>query len=180
MDLILFITGLVQIALSLLIGVLFIYAASKLFQKMISGINENEELKKNNIAVAILNSSIIIALILVVSRSIESAITIFGNTLRNPDAVITTFLRTILIMLLHIIIAGLVAFSSIYLAMKFFMWLTKDLDELAEIKNNNIAVSLLLGIIIISIALLLQPGITTILDSLIPYPQVSLIDIGSL
>ena len=180
MDLILFITGLVQIALSLVIGVLFIYAASRVFRKMIKGINETEELKNNNIAVAILNSAIIIALILVVSNSIESAITIFGNTLRNPDAVISTYLQTVLIMLLHIIIAGLVAFSAIYIAMYFFMWLTKDLDELAEIKNNNIAVSLLLGIIIISIALLLQPGITTILDSLIPYPPVSLIDIGNL
>jgi uncharacterized membrane protein YjfL (UPF0719 family) len=180
MDLILFITGLVQIALSLLIGVLFIYAASKVFRKMIKGINETDELKNNNIAVAILNSAIIIALILVVSNSIESAITIFGNTLRNPDAIFSTYVRTALIMLLHIIIAGLVAFSSIYIAMNFFMWLTKDLDELAEIKKNNIAVSLLLGIIIISIALLLQPGITTILDSLIPYPPVSLIDIGNL
>jgi uncharacterized membrane protein YjfL (UPF0719 family) len=180
MDLILFITGLVQVALSLLIGVLFIYAASKVFRKMIKGINENDELKNNNIAVAILNSAIIIALILVVSNSIESAITIFGNTLRNPDAIFSTYVRTALIMLLHIIIAGIVAFSSIYIAMHFFMWLTKDLDELAEIKKNNIAVSLLLGIIIISIALLLQPGITTILDSLIPYPPVSLIDIGNL
>ena len=180
MDLILFISGLVQIALSLVIGVLFIYAASRVFRKMIKGINETEELKNNNIAVAILNGAIIIALILVVRSSIESAITIFGNTLRNPDAVISTYLQTVLIMLLHIIIAGLVAFSAIYIAMYFFMWLTKDLDELAEIKNNNIAVSLLLGIIIISIALLLQPGITTILDSLIPYPPVSLIDIGSL
>ena len=180
MDLILFISGLVQIALSLLIGVLFIYAASKVFRKMIKGINETDELKNNNIAVAILNSAIIIALILVVSNSIESAITIFGNTLRNPDAIFSTYVRTALIMLLHIIIAGLVAFSSIYIAMNFFMWLTKDLDELAEIKKNNIAVSLLLGIIIISIALLLQPGITTILDSLIPYPPVSLIDIGNL
>jgi uncharacterized membrane protein YjfL (UPF0719 family) len=180
MDLILFITGLVQIILSLLIGVLFIYAASKVFRKMIKGINETDELKNNNIAVAILNSAIIIALILVVSNSIESAITIFGNTLRNPDAIFSTYVRTALIMLLHIIIAGIVAFSSIYIAMHFFMWLTKDLDELAEIKKNNIAVSLLLGIIIISIALLLQPGITTILDSLIPYPPVSLIDIGNL
>ena len=180
MDLILFISGLVQIALSLVIGVLFIYAASRVFRKMIKGIKETEELKNNNIAVAILNGAIIIALILVVRSSIESAITIFGNTLRNPDAVVSAYFQTALIMLLHIIIAGLVAFSAIYFAMYFFMWLTKDLDELAEIKNNNIAVSLLLGIIIISIALLLQPGITTILDSLIPYPPVSLIDIGNL
>ena len=58
------------------------------------------------------------------------------------------------------------------------MWLTKDLDELKEIKENNIAVGLLLGIIIVSMALLLEPGIVTVLDSLIPFPQVSLIDIG--
>jgi hypothetical protein len=39
-------------------------------------------------------------------------------------------------------------------------------------------VGILLGIIIVSIALLLEPGIVTVLDSLIPFPPVSLIDIG--
>ena len=53
MDLILFITGLVQVALSLFIGVLFIYAASKVFRKMIKGINETDELKNNNIIVLV-------------------------------------------------------------------------------------------------------------------------------
>ena len=67
---------------------------------------------------------------------------------------------------------------SIYIALKIFIWLTKDLDELKEVKENNIAVGILLGIIIVSIALLLQPGIVTVLDSLIPFPTISLIDIG--
>ena len=58
------------------------------------------------------------------------------------------------------------------------MRLTKDLDELKEIKENNIAVSIYLSIIIIALALLLEPGIRTILDALIPFPPVSFIDIG--
>lgn len=178
MDLILFITGIVQIALSLIIGVFFIFAATKIFQNLVKGIDENEELKNNNVAVAILNGAIVISLILVVQNSVESAIIIFGNTLRNPDAEILTYLQSALIMLLHIILSGFIAFIAIYIAMHIFLWLTKDLDELKEIKGNNIAVSILLGIIIISIALLLQPGIKTILDSLIPFPPVSLIDIG--
>ena len=78
----------------------------------------------------------------------------------------------------HILLGGIIAFTTIYIGLQIFIWLTKDLDELNEIKENNIAVGILLGIIIVSIALLLQPGIVTVLDSLIPFPSVSLIDIG--
>jgi len=178
MDLILLITGIVQVFLSLLIAVTLVYLSSKIFRKMISGINETEELKKNNVAVAILNGSIVLALILVVKKSIESAITIFGNILRNPDAVLSSYIKSALIMLGHILLGGIIAFTAIYASLQIFIWLTKDLDELKEIKENNTAVGILLGIIIVSMALLLQQGVDTILNSLIPFPPVSLIDIG--
>jgi len=178
MDLILLITGIVQIFLSLLVAVTLVYLSSKIFRNMISGINETEELKKNNVAVAILNGSIVLALVLVVKKSIESAITIFANTIRNPDAVLSSYIQSALIMLGHILLGGIIAFTSIYFALQIFIWLTKDLDELKEIKENNTAVGILLGIIIVSMALLLQQGVDTILNSLIPFPPVSLIDIG--
>ena len=178
MDLILLITGIVQIFLSLLIAIVLVYFSSKIFRRLISGINETEELKKNNVAVAILNGSIVLALILVVKKSIESAITIFGNILRNPNAVLSSYIQSALIMLGHILLGGIIAFSSIYAALQIFIWLTKDLDELKEIKENNTAVGILLGIIIVSMALLLQQGVDTVLNSLIPFPPVSLIDIG--
>ncbi|MBK9098692.1 MAG: DUF350 domain-containing protein [bacterium] len=178
MDFILLLTGIVQVLLSLIIAVTLVYLSSKIFRRLITGISEADELRKNNVSVAILNGSIILALILVVKKSIESAITIFGNTLRNPDAVLTSYIHSALIMIGHIILGGMIAFTTIYTALQIFMWLTKDLDELNEIKENNIAVGLLLGIIIVSMALLLQPGVDTILNSLIPFPPVSLIDIG--
>ena len=178
MDIILLITGIVQVVLSLIIAVTLVYLASKIFRKLISGINETEELKKNNVAVAILNGSIVLALILVVKKSIESSVTIFANTLRNPDSVLSSYFQSALIMLGHIILGGIIAFTAIYLALQIFISLTEDLDELKEIKESNTAVGILLGIIIVSIALLLQPGVDTILNSLIPFPEVSLIDIG--
>lgn len=178
MDFILLLTGIAQVLLSLIIAVTLVYLSSKIFRRLITGINEADELRKNNVSVAILNGSIILALILVVKKSIESAITIFGNALRNPDADLTSYLQSALIMIGHIILGGMIAFTTIYTALQIFMWLTKDLDELKEIKENNIAVGILLGIIIVSMALLLQPGVDTILNSLIPFPPVSLIDIG--
>ena len=90
----------------------------------------------------------------------------------------STYLESAFIMLGHIVLGGIIGFTTIYVALQIFMWLTKDLDELKEIKENNIAVGILLGIIIVSIALLLEPGIVTVLDSLIPFPPVSMIDIG--
>ena len=159
-------------------GILFVYSASKVFQKLTHGINETEELKNNNIAVAILNGAIVLAIIIVVRNSIETAITIFSNTLRNPEAVLMTFVKTAFLMLGHIVLAGIIAFTAVYFALLIFMRLTKDLDEFKEIKGNNIAVSIFLSVIIISIALLLEPGLCTLLDALIPFPPVSFIDIG--
>ena len=178
MDLILLITGLLQLLLSLLIGVFFIYAGVRIFQKLTRGINETEELKENNVAVGILNATIAFALIIIVN-SIESSITIFSNTLRNPNAEFLTYLRTALLMIGHIILSGIIAIGIIYSSLRIFMHLTKDLDELKEIKENNIAVSIFLSVIIVALALLFEPGIKTILDALIPFPQVSFLNIGS-
>ncbi len=81
-------------------------------------------------------------------------------------------------MIIQIILAGLISYISIYLAINLYTHLTKDLDELGEIKNNNIAVSIVFGVVIISISLLMQQGIKSILDALIPFPSVYLKDIG--
>lgn len=179
MDLSLLVSGVLQLVLSLAVGIVFIYVGFKFFHNRIKAINEIEELRKNNIAVAILNASIILALVIMVKNAIEPAITVFSMTLRNPNATFVSFLQMAGIMLVQIIVAGLIAYISIYLAINLYTYLTKEIDELGEIKNNNIAVSIVLGIVIISISLLMQQGIKSILDALIPFPTISLKDIGS-
>jgi hypothetical protein len=61
----------------------------------------------------------VLALIIVVKRSIESSITIFGNTLRNPDSVFSSYIESALIMLGHIVLGGIIAFSAIYISLEF-------------------------------------------------------------
>lgn len=178
MDLSLLLAGTIQLLLSLVIAIVFIYSGFRFFHKRIKSINEIEELKKNNIAVAILNASIILALVIMVKNAIEPAITVFSMTLRNPTATINSFLQMAGIMLVQIIVAGIIAYIAIYVAINLYMHLTKDIDELSEIKNNNIAVSIVLGIVIISISLIMQQGIKSILDALIPFPSISLKDFG--
>ena len=178
MDLSLLLAGVLQLLLSLFIAIVFIYASFTFFHKRIKTINEIEELKKNNIAVAILNASIILALVIMVKNAIEPAITVFSLALKNSDATLASFFQMAGIMLIQIIVAGIIAYISIYLAINLYTHLTKDIDELGEIKNNNIAVSIVLGVVIISISLIMQQGIKSILDAIIPFPTVSIKDIG--
>jgi len=113
-----------------------------------------------------------------VKNAIEPAITVFSLALKNSDATLASFFQMAGIMLIQIIVAGIIAYISIYLAINLYTHLTKDIDELGEIKNNNIAVSIVLGVVIISISLIMQQGIKSILDAIIPFPTVSIKDIG--
>lgn len=178
MDAALLISGIVQIALSIILGTLFIFSAFRIFSRRIKSINEIEELQKNNIAIAIFNGSILISVVIMIKSAIEPAILTFSNNLRNPSASVSTYFQTAMIMLLQIIVAAVLAFITIYVALNLFMWLTKELDELTEISKNNIAVSILLAFVVISFALIMQQGIRTVIDSLIPFPAISLKDIG--
>ncbi len=178
MDLSLLLSGILQLILSLIIGLAFIYTGFSFFHKRIKTIDEISELKNNNVAVAILNGSIILSLIIMVKNAIEPAITTFTLTLRNPESTLTSFLETAGIMLVQIIVASTIAFIIIFIALSLYTHLTRELDEMEEIKNNNIAVSIVLGVVIISISLLMQQGIKSILDALIPFPAITLKDIG--
>jgi len=50
--------------------------------------------------------------------------------------------------------------------------MTNNIDEFKELKNNNIAVALVTGIVIISISIIVKESVYLILESFIPYPEI--------
>ncbi len=54
-----------------------------------------------------------------------------------------------------IILGAVVAFLSFYL----FQWFTRDLDEWEELRRGNPAVGVVLGMILVSVALILRPAL---------------------
>lgn len=178
MDLLLLVAGVIQVVLSLLVAVLFVYAAFSFFKSLTRNIDEMKEIANNNVSVGLLSGSIIFSIAYIVKSSIEPAIDALSQTMRNAGADFVQYLKVSGIMLGHILIAGILSFFSVFLALKLFMALTKNLDELAEIRKNNVAVGVLLAAIIISIALFIEPGVKTILQSLIPLPPTGISDIG--
>jgi uncharacterized membrane protein YjfL (UPF0719 family) len=170
MDLSIIIVGLVEIVLALLFGALFIFGAFKLFILLTKDMNEMEEIKKNNTAVGILMGAMILSIVIVCINSLESAITVLGIALRSPESTWLTYLKFSGIMLAHMLLSSIIAFFGVYFGIRLFMWMTRDINEMDEIRKNNIAVAVIIGVIVVSMAMLLAPGIKTLLDGLIPFP----------
>jgi len=79
--------------------------------------------------------------------------------------------------LVYVILALVLAVAGIGFSARLFLRLTHDIDEMAEIKLNNVAVAVTLGSVIVVMSLFLSHGVQSFLSALIPYPAVESIQI---
>jgi len=70
-----------------------------------------------------------------------------------------------------IAVALVMSLAAIWLALRIFLRLTREIDELAEIRANNVAVAFVLGCVIVVIGLFLGHGIQSLLAAIIPMPS---------
>ncbi len=54
-----------------------------------------------------------------------------------------------------------------------FNRLTRDVEEIEEIKKGNVAPALVLGAVLVVLALVAAPGLETALDGLLPLPTLA-------
>ena len=72
-------------------------------------------------------------------------------------------------------IALLTSFVIVIVSVKLYNMLTKNIKELKEISENNMAIALITGIIIVVISIFAKDSVAMIIESLIPYPNVGVI-----
>lgn len=78
------------------------------------------------------------------------------------------FKYTGLFMLIVIITIIIVNITSVYL----YTSMTKSVNEFKEIKDGNIAVSLIVSVIVISISIMVKDSLYFLLETFVPYPDV--------
>jgi uncharacterized membrane protein YjfL (UPF0719 family) len=167
--------GLVYVIISLVFGSLTIFLFLKVFNALTRDIDDFEEMRRNNVAVALVNAAIIFSVALFISEAVAAAMEAFKNNIYNYGGSTTMMykMKIYIIMFTHFTLSVILSFGVLWLSMKFFTILTTSIDEFAEIKKNNQAVAILLSVFIISMALILKPGIGKLLKGIIPFPEVS-------
>ena len=160
--------GLLELGTSILIGLLVLYISYRVIDKLI---RQKHGIKNTNTAYAIFCSGVLFSVAYLIS-GIKAPIL---NSVRmiqdqaNYDGIILLdgFKYTGLFLAIILIVITIVNFLSIFL----FTLMTKDIKEFEEIKNNNIAVSIITAVVIISISLLAKDSLYLILESFVPYPE---------
>ncbi len=148
---------LLQIFIGILFAILSVYLGLRFYDKMTKGIDEIKELKKGNVAVAI----ILAALILSIGNIVQQGVAQFDNVLLRGVS-IPLFIISFIMAMFQLAVVVLIAILSIYVAIRVLDSMTVGIDELAEIKKGNVAVAIIVAAVIYLVSIVVSGAITDI------------------
>ena len=165
----LFFYSLIEISISLVLGVVLMYIFYRLLYFFLI---KKYEISISNIAFSIYSSSILFSTAYLIS-GVKSPILNSLRMLRdNPEytgsIVIDGLKYTFLFLIIMVITISIVIFLSV----KLYTYMTREIDEFKEIKANNIAVAIIMATIIISVSVLIKESLYLMLETFVPYPEI--------
>jgi uncharacterized membrane protein YjfL (UPF0719 family) len=143
-----------QIFFGAIFGVASIYLSLRFFDKMTGGIDEMKELKKGNVAIAIVLVSLMGGIGLVLSTGVDQFGQVFMNVFSSKYS-FPLFLVAMVLAIIDLLVAVLISVFVIYLSIKVLDTMTAEIDELAELKKGNVAVGLEVGVVILVISVIM-------------------------
>jgi len=146
-----------KIVLSIFLATFTIYFSLQVFNKTTKKIDELEEIKKGNTAVAILLIAMILAIASIVQQGIQN-ITI----LLSPNVPMDIMLLNTAISLVQLMVSILVAIFVIKIGIYTVGKIYKGLDYEVQLKKGNNAVALLIAGIIMAISFVISAGVAAV------------------
>ena len=159
--------GIIELFLALLVGVVILWVTYGILKKIVS---QKMEIKPDNSAFAIFCGAILLSVGLIVSESITPAMNAYRVEVQHSESMqlsVFNFLKILgLYLFIGLFVAALINFTSIWL----YNFLTKEVDELTEIRNGNVATAIITAVIILVITLMAKNSLSIIFESFIQYP----------
>ena len=161
--------SLLEIGISVFVGVLVLYATFMLINKLLI---KRYNIEHNNIAYGIFCSSILFSVSYLLSgikTPILNAVKMLQSQVDYEGVILLDGMRYaglfLVILLVFILLVHFISFTL-------FSFMTRGIKELTEIERNNIAVSLIVGVVIIAISIMVKDSLYLLLESFVPYPDV--------
>lgn len=156
----------VQLFLGIVLGVASIYLALRFFDRMTEGIDEIAELKRGNVAIAVVLLALIVSIGTLVGKGVMQFEAMFSQGLTTQ-----MFIIAFVMAIVKIVVLLLVAILSIYIAIRVLDTMTVGIDELKELKRGNVAVALLVAAVIYIVAFVVSDAVAGISNLSIFSPE---------
>ncbi len=154
-----------------------IYATYRVFIKANPDFDMQAEIKKGNIAVGLLVSTILICASVFVEKGMASVVHMFRLYISMPAQAPISGWQLVLIGLGHLAISLLLAVLTISLTLRLFGRLTAEMQEGKELEKGNLAVGLLLSSVVIVATFYVSGGVSALSKALVPQPSIGRIEI---
>ena len=164
----------IHLVMAIFVGVLVLYFTYLIANSLLK--KKGYTTDKNNLAFGIFISSIMLSVGIVVSSAYAPSMSLLQILQKTASSKLWLFLDFSLYFLLFLVIAMVVSFLIIFISLKLYTFLTRNIEEFEEISRNNVSVALVTGIIVIVIAIFAKDSMSMIIESLIPYPKVGIIN----
>ncbi len=166
-----FFVGLAKVLFGVIVGVMGIYFATRIFGRAVGVRDLDKELAKGNVALAALVASAIVSLGILAQHAVVATFSAMDLAYRHQAFEPHMLAAFGVYGLAHVLTSFLVGLAVLLLGKVIFARMTRDVDEMAEIRGGNVAPALVLGSVVVVLALMTAPGLEMALTGLLPLPS---------
>ena len=159
--------SLFQICAGLILGTTLLFIAFKL---MSNWLKKSHNIEKHNTSSGILIGSVLFSVGYFITSIVEPLITTFRMLLKNYAHIGMVIGIGCLYMLGYFILAFVFSFIVVVVSFFLFTLFTRDIDEITEIRENNIGIAIILAVVIVIMAIIVGNGFILLTESIIPFP----------
>ncbi len=163
-----------ETVLSVVFGLVTIFLSIKILDLTILRVREGAEtdsaLNQGNVALGILCGTVIISILILVQSSILPAVSNMQTMATGRDSIsFMMVVKSMGMFILYYVVATIISIVILFLSIAIYMWGTTKIDEIAEIKKNNIAISVMLSMVILGMTIFIRPSVNRFISSWVDY-----------
>ncbi len=171
------VVSLFQFGLTVVMSAFVIVITYRIFIKANPDFHMGEEIKKGNVAVGMLVSSILISASYILMAGVDSSISMFRMHMLAPSEENESALRIMGLIVAHLSVSMLLAVISISTTLRMFGRLEPELHAGKELQKGNAAVGLLLSAVVLISSLYVREGVSALSKALTPQPSIGNVQI---
>lgn len=169
----LLLVGLAKVLFGVVVGAVGIFLGLRLVRLLTRQRDADAEaqLGRGNLALGIFEAACLLSLGILVQHAVQATFDAMDLLHRDHAFTGKAFMHFCFYGTIHVGVSLLVGAIVIALGTGLFTWLTRGVDEMAEVRKGNAAPALVLASVIIVLALVTAPGLRSTLDGLLPIPE---------
>ncbi len=152
-----------QLIVGLALAMGSVYLGLKMFDKLTEGTEEMAELKKGNVAIAILLGAIILSIANIVESGVSGLTGVFTANLSYLQMV-----AALVIGLVNLAIGVIFAIFSIYIAVNVLDKITVGIDEFKELRKGNVAVAIIMAAVLFAVSFVIRGAVSGMSSAISP------------